>query len=635
MGRREASTGDNKAKQISYSLLILFTATFLALYVKDYVTNNAWIICGTWILSAAGLYLLLFQVLKRREGAVGRDIALCTVLAIITVVALGGSVVPLTVPVEIELIPKGEKNEASQSTEIWLLNISVDGHEQALAQLGEKEDWVYKPESDDYVFISNDDVNEPLVIRLNVGETVKLTFLKHNWSGIVGIRYNDRYEEIDLYDAEGGTMTYTVPITGPGILSARGILMFVCSVCLICLSLYLIVCGVRWRGYSPWPTVIAVCHCVITFRTDRWAFLANSFPEPEYMVLKGLLFIALAGIWNAVFKLARGLRDGDNWCRAWIRYFCVYWGRLTLIMICLWPGNWLWDDIFIFIDASYLRFTPWQHILSSVFHILAYMMIPIPAGVVIVQYTLIAVITAYILAECDRRFNGHPMTWFLLIPFLLFPVLSFSFYPLRLSIYAFIELLFLFMLMIRKGKDSIPNAGWLIGIAMLNVLLVTWRSEGIFFIILGPVLLYLALPRNKRLKYTCVVTCILLTGYIGISALQNYYIGNKRDYYGISAYIESIDDLIRTEYSENGNSEILQSIEGFTDIQTIMDTQTGEQAFWQGVYSEADEEEEYKALKRAFVALVMKHPATFLKERVLTFLDTSACTQRSDRKSVV
>ncbi len=551
-------------------------------------------------------------------------------IALIILFSAYDYLVPNTVPSTVTIYPETEKNEGSNASEIWLTDILLNGKEQDLSQYLTNENWSYHEENND--LFSGSAAESPdgsLILKFPPAKSITLVFSMHAWCGKIQLKEADQITEKDLYSENSDIFEYqiqtnTVDRKQPGFI-LRSIVIF------LSLSVLGTFCVIKYMKAlnKARPYICAFFHFCISIRTD--ALMAFEIREYtiEYFVLKIIFGICLLCLWRFIFYLVDQFQAGNSLIRGGIKYFIIYWIFLSIVMLCIWPGNWIWDDIFIYEDAVCLRFTPWQHILTSVFYILSLMFIPAAAGIVICQYTIIAGITAAVLTICNSMFHSKKLVWFMYIPFLLLPVLAHNFYPLRLSLYAFLELLFLFFFYI--GQSVSKKCTWCFwtGVVIINILLSTWRSEGIFFLFIGPVLVFFHMEKQFRKKMTIVYSLILFTGFTVINSVQNIYIAEKKDYYGVTAYMEVLDDLVKYEYQENADNQLLKAMSQKVDLDLILSLQSGEDAFWGGAYADISTSEDYKMIRETYVNLLKAYPVPWLKERLFTFLTTSACTSNS------
>lgn len=553
---------------------------------------------------------------------------ICTVLIIMF--SAYDYLVPNTVPSTVTIYPESEKNERSNASEIWLTDILLNGKEQDLSQYLTNENWSYHEENND--LFSGSAAESPdgiLTLKFPPAKSITLVFSMHAWCGKIQLKEAEQIIEKDLYSKDSDIFEYQLQTNMTGRMQPGSILRSIAV--FLTLSILSTFCISRYKKAlnKTRPYIGAFLHFCISIRTDDLAAFEIRDYTVEYLILKIIFGICLLCLWRFLFYLAEQLREGNSLIRDGIKYFIIYWIFLSIVMLCIWPGNWIWDDIFIYEDAVCLRFTPWQHILTSVFYILSLMFIPAAAGIVICQYTIIAGITAAVLTICNSMFHSKKLICFMCIPFLLPPILAHDFYPLRLSLYAFLELLFLFLFYVRQRVNKKSTWCFWTGMVIINILLSTWRSEGIFFLFMGPVLVFFHMEKRFRKKMTIVYSLILFTGFTVINSVQNFYIAEKKDYYGVTAYMEALDDLVKYEYRKNADSKLLEPMSQKVDLELILDSQSGEDAFWGGAYADISTSEDYKMVRDTYVSLLKAYPLPWLEERMLTFLTTSACTSNS------
>lgn len=96
---------------------------------------------------------------------------------------------------KIEIVATGEKNEAANAAEVWLVKVEVDGKDIDITEISPDNGWYYKDALVSYP------VDTPLVQTINLienGET-RLVFVKHSWSGKVLVKRGGITRQIDLY----------------------------------------------------------------------------------------------------------------------------------------------------------------------------------------------------------------------------------------------------------------------------------------------------------------------------------------------------------------------------------------------------------------------------------------------------
>ena len=366
--------------------------------------------------------------------------------------------------------------------------------------------------------------------------------------------------------------------------------------------------------------IITLVHFAISFFTDKVAFRGNNSSLLKYLVLKGLFFVVLFFVWFFIINFIVKIKDGNqkyiNWAKIAICFFVIY----SVIMILIWPGNWIWDEIVILEKARNLELFPWHHFLTSFFYIFSMMIMPFPAFIVITQYAIITFIVGYIISVLQARYGNKAILigLFFIIP----PILANVFYPMRLILYSFIELLFIILIITNMKNGSKVDKKTLIIIMILNVLLSVWRTEGIFLIVVLPIALIIKKYKKKTILLISVIMISIATCIIGMqSHLSNNYDRNSIDY-SVTGIVLPYHDLLKTEYKENHNSQIINSAKQYLNINEVNKYSRGETAFWADVYSRVDNGEKFKKMIGDYKSLIMKRPQAFIKNRVECLLSS-------------
>lgn len=116
--------------------------------------------------------------------------------------------------------------------------------------------------------------------------------------------------------------------------------------------------------------------------------------------------------------------------------FGVYEIVNLIILRLIYPGAWKWDDIVMFnwlMGSGHLNY--WQHYLSIVFYIFCLCIFPFPAGIVLIQFSIISVIFGYFFYVLSVYLKGGKLKYIILAPFFFVPTFDFNQWPLRLSLY--------------------------------------------------------------------------------------------------------------------------------------------------------------------------------------------------------
>lgn len=208
------------------------------------------------------------------------------------------------------------------------------------------------------------------------------------------------------------------------------------------------------------------------------------------LIISFLFFAFL--IW-IVFELGRWHHPG---CMEYIRYFLVYYVIQLIILICIWPGNFKQDELYLTIYAISDMTVCWnQSFFTQVFYIIAFMIFPYVASVTFFQVSIISMLAAGIMKKTAGLLNRKKYIWFFLVPFLLLPVLDSNQFPLRNSMICW----FLSFLMVNVYTEYKKNGYIRTGCAYLSVFLSVflgaWKIE---FLYLVPLLIGIVVFSGKQ-----------------------------------------------------------------------------------------------------------------------------------------
>lgn len=376
-------------------------------------------------------------------------------------------------------------------------------------------------------------------------------------------------------------------------------------------------------------SIIAIVHSILSY------FYSNAFFEynPEDTTTKNikllvniLLPVVLFFVYWGAIKILR-----TNKYHQYLKRSICYFILLMILLILVWPGIWRHDDMYIAICAKKYIVVDWQHVLTSLFYMLSFKLLPFFSGVIIIQCLVISIITSYIYTQLLEKLNQHDsLTKIILwVPFLLPPVLDSALYPLRPILYSYLLILLIY-LMIKTLKNIQCSWQNLVSLSLLFVVSSTWRSEGIFLFIVALVYFFYLLKKHKAYPYQIFLSLIIICGGIlSVRSFQNSFsTTHTQNRYQLSSTIELLTPLVRTAANDmESNKELLDDINKVIDVNLIINNpeKRGEYIFWiNGAVHDDYTEEDYKNYMKSFIKLALKYPQIAAKNRIQEFLATSA-----------
>jgi hypothetical protein len=318
-----------------------------------------------------------------------------------------------------------------------------------------------------------------------------------------------------------------------------------------------------------------------------------------------------------------GAYKNDEFVRKQIHFTCIYLGIMLLLLLVLWPGIWRWDEFYILERAVNLKANYWQHFLTSILYIFSLMVFPSPGTIIVVQISCISIIVGYILSTCYFYLKQSKIIYFLLIPFLLPPVIDNNFYPMRTTLYAYLELLFLFWIIHKKRINKGIQINDILFSSIITAILINWRSESIYYIILMPIILFVAFKseanRKHKMAYLVLATIFTASMMLVQSEGLNRVYGEK---YLLTSMISPLSMMVQEEIEE----ETLETIDKVMSVDILKEYASpyGINPYYvNGFIRENATKEEYSQLKQTYMKLVLTHLDSFMKYRLETLMATS------------
>mgnify|MGYP006865375605 CR=1 FL=1 len=370
--------------------------------------------------------------------------------------------------------------------------------------------------------------------------------------------------------------------------------------------------------------VAALVHWLISFFTDAFVFTCER--NLTYGIWKAaFLFFLLAvyGFAYAAFKSRTARR------------ILLLSGIYALVMLCFllltWPGIWRMDEYTILMHARNLHIHFWQGYFTSVYYIFALMMVPAPAFIVYVQCLIGAGVVGYLVYKLWILTGKRKIAYLMYVPFFFLPVIDSNLYPMRMSIYAFLELLLLAKLCFWSYERRMPGKAELFGTLLLGGVVTCWRTESIYYLLLFPLLLGICLWRlapKRRVKQAILLSLAFGMLLVGIQKVGE---GKERgERYELTALIRPLVPLL-VEAAYEEEQDLVKTIDQVVNCAYIFEGASlgmnGIEIFWgyleQGLMRDTYTPEEYREFQMAFLKLVLHHPGTFLRERLEVYLNSN------------
>lgn len=398
-------------------------------------------------------------------------------------------------------------------------------------------------------------------------------------------------------------------------------------------------------------SIFSLVHFCVTFFTDRFVF--DAFKEglgaealTHYIICKIVLFVLIFAIWNnvvlAMYELYECIMDGKPLSGRLlvIKYAALYLIPIAAVLFFKLPEGFLSnDETLIFAEASSLHTYTWFYYLTTYYYIVTMMLIPSWLGPVLCKVALQVLVCGYFVYRLRKHLKGKWLL-FAYVPFVIMPVLAYTTSAHRIPVYYLLYLLLIFTLVIDKFEDVKPSILKLSFMAICAALLTQWRTEGIYMLVLFPILALMVYGKYFLEKGFAKKRILIF--FLGVALVQYLFtvpqngfvadrLSDQADNRMKPFYAYTMTNMYRNGLDFEINAEAMENIWRYIDKDTLnaINRDLGDINYedvlilyypgYTGVKGEATDED-YRAFVKGCKDLFLNNPQVLLKTRIGAFL---------------
>lgn len=300
----------------------------------------------------------------------------------------------------------------------------------------------------------------------------------------------------------------------------------------------------------------------------------------------------------------------------------IYFFVSAALIFILWPGTWNWDDLWSLDSVRHGGLAAWQHVLTGYWMHTLVCILPMPAGIIILQVFISGILASYIVTLVEFTYNiNHSNTVIhsVLKLFIFFtpPVIMYLYSGYRMGIYVFFELFVFTFFICYHGKWN--NSSFIIKIlcAFLIVIISTWRTESFIYIVIF--MLILATEKSiSKLERSFIIAFAIIV-YSLIAYNQKINLGND-NYEIISTarpLVAAVVEANKNGYFNPEDQLLINDIDKVVNVKNITDTkENGEKLYWdKKLVRKGYTHEQYKEYLKAFFKLSLRYWKAVCLER--------------------
>ena len=413
-------------------------------------------------------------------------------------------------------------------------------------------------------------------------------------------------------------------------------------------------------------TILAVIHQTVTTIMDLSIFTVSPWANTvDYVTCKVCAFFASWAFFYMVWQvfvekdgILRGNKDNRNTASRVVIKALPY--LVIMIPVCIFKlrGGYLSnDETLIYENAVTLTHYTWFYYITTYYYIISLMLIPHMYAPIFVKLIIEYLTIGYIVLRSSDYFAARQSGPFIKKPvkigygalimvlFVLYPVIAYTTSAHRLPIYFLLYLLLMTMLLFDRLEQAILTKRRLITIILLGCILTQWRTEGIYLVVLIPILVHLTYEKifitagktynlkDKKIFITSLVIFLLCQYLVSIpqNGLIAHEMGAAADDRMKPFYAYTITNMYRNGLDLDKNAGDLEIVDRYISLESLEkisdyygdinyeDVLILYQPGFIGVREEAGITEYYDfvaALKRIF----KNNPQVFLRTRIGAFI---------------
>ena len=368
--------------------------------------------------------------------------------------------------------------------------------------------------------------------------------------------------------------------------------------------------------------ILALIHFSITLYTDTFIFIYDSWRRfiVVYIMVKLMVLAFLVLFWQSCCFFYSGIKSKKCGYDLFLKCFCTYFGIMLFFLFLAWPGAWYWDDLHVLNSARRLYPLFWQHWLTGLFHIFSLAIFPFPGGIVLMQIFVISLILGYISFLIGKTFSTK-LKYILYIPMLFPTVIYYNMLPLRLPLYSYLELLLFSLILFKWYRKSSISIYDTLFWGMLTAVLATWRSEGIAYIVIIPIIIVASFKKHLTFKAVLCFAASMLVLFGSIATIQHLGERGSRNYH-LTAILSPLSAILKTDFNSDDPESDIEIINRVINVD-LLRQEDGISVFWEEG-TRTYTAEEFRALQKVYAKLVMRNIPAYISNQIQWFRRTSS-----------
>ena len=345
-------------------------------------------------------------------------------------------------------------------------------------------------------------------------------------------------------------------------------------------------------------------------------------------VLKLLFFISFTFFINFLIGFAEKVTNKNKFYKDWIKFFLIYLTIMVVVLLLIYPGHWVWDEFTVLEEVKRYSIFSWQNYFTNIYYTFCLYAFPSGMSIVFIQTFFCSLTFGYLMSQIKNNFNSsRALSVIIFILFLMPPIILNNFYPLRLTVYSYIEVILFTKLLVLYKNNWVECDNKYYAIFKYTVLITIlcfWRSEGIFYLLLLPIL-FIKLKIFSKKDFNKKIFIYLLPSilfFLAGFAITEYTTDKK---YILASMINPLSIMIQSDLNGKNINNELEEINRTIDLSIVRANPSyiESPSFWMGAVRENYNETVNTTIKD-FLIIVFDNFGAYLNARIKTFLATNS-----------
>nr|MBQ8252861.1 hypothetical protein [Lachnospiraceae bacterium] len=370
----------------------------------------------------------------------------------------------------------------------------------------------------------------------------------------------------------------------------------------------------------PLTILCGILHIWIVKNRDLVTF---SMPENPRLYIYGIIGGAIVFcflFYFLFFTVIQKLFERDRKFLSYFKYFLGYFSFMGVFWLLTWPGIFKGDEFYVIQSAKEFTLSGGQSGLTSIFYIVSLLFFPSMATITFIQLLIICTIFAVIMHDLSEVVSGK-RKWILYLPFALLPVIDGNLFTLRATLVSWIFLFVICKLyyLIKTDKMTLKYA---VVLSVLTGLLIAWRSEYIYMLLLLPFTLWFLKKLNW--KRTLLLIAICFVSY-SLFQIPNKIALNGSNKYPISLVLNPVANLFTEVETLKGPCvyDDVMEINKLVDAALLRQSASVRNISQYWNIPDVLPKEQLRSFMQASLRLIIYNPDKYLKYRWQTFAYTN------------